>query len=159
MQTLEEHFHVPVGYSDHTEGISVSVTAAALGARIIEKHFTINRNDPGPDHAASLEPGDLQEMIRIIKDPVALRQAAIVQAALGTGEKKCQPCERNTRDVARRSLVLTRDAKAGETITKDMIAIKRPGTGIAPKKLESVLGKTLVESLPVGAVLTWESLR
>src|SRR3989338_7217871 len=112
----------------------------------------------GPDHAASLEPDELKEMVRIIKDPAALKQATIVQAALGTGEKKCQPCERNTRDVARRSLVLTRDAKAGEKITNDMIAIKRPGTGIAPKELESVLGKILGKSLPMGSVLTWESL-
>ncbi len=159
MKTLEDAFHVPVGYSDHTEGIAVSVTAAKLGARILEKHFTINKNDPGPDHAASLEPEQLKEMIRIIKDSDALKEAKIVQEALGTGEKICQPCEMNTRDVARRSLVLTRDVKAGERITADMIAIKRPGTGIAPKEFDAVLRKTLTRALPVGSVLTRECLR
>ncbi len=159
METLRSEFTVPVGYSDHTLGIDVAVTAAVLGAEIIEKHFTLDRTMTGPDHAASLEPDELKEMIRIIKDPAALKQSTIVQEALGTGEKKCQPCELNTRDVARRSLVLTRDGKVGETITKDMIAIKRPGTGIAPKELETVIGRTLARAMPVGAVLIRESIR
>lgn len=159
MKTLEEAFNVPVGYSDHTEGIGVSVTAAALGARIIEKHFTVSKKDPGPDHAASLEPDELKEMVRIIKNSDALRNAGIVQEALGTGEKACQPCEINTRDVARRSLVLTRDAKAGEKITDEMILIKRPGTGIAPKELDNILGKTLSRELTAGAILTWACVR
>ncbi|NOS67642.1 MAG: N-acetylneuraminate synthase [Candidatus Peribacteraceae bacterium] len=158
MQTLSDAFSVPVGYSDHTEGIAVAVTAVSIGARILEKHFTINKKDPGPDHAASLEPDELKEMIRIIKDPDALRNAKVVQEALGTGEKICQPCEMNTRAVARRSLVLTRGVKAGEKITVDMIAIKRPGTGIAPKEFESVLGKTLTHALRAGAVLTRDHL-
>ncbi|MBI2636161.1 N-acetylneuraminate synthase family protein [Candidatus Peregrinibacteria bacterium] len=159
MKTLEEAFNVPVGYSDHTEGIGVSVTAAALGARIIEKHFTVRKKDPGPDHAASLEPDELKEMVRIIKNRDALRHAVIVQESLGTGEKTCQPCEINTRDVARRSLVLARDAQAGERITGDMIAIKRPGTGIAPKEFGNILGKTLARTLPAESVLTWACVR
>lgn len=159
MKTLEDEFRVPVGYSDHTEGIAVSVTAAALGARIIEKHFTINKHDSGPDHAASLEPDELNEMVRLVKNRDALKRAVVVQEALGTWEKACQPCEVNTRDVARRSLVLTRDAKAGEKITEDLLAVKRPGTGIAPKALGNVLGKTLAQTLPAGAILTWECVR
>ncbi len=158
METLRDEFSVPVGYSDHTEGIDASVMAAALGAQILEKHFTINRNDTGPDHAASLEPKELKEMIRIIHDPIALRNAPMMKEALGTGEKICQPCERNTRDVARRSLVLAQQMKKGEKITKAMIAIRRPGSGLPPKMLESVLGKAAQRDLAAGTVLTHDLL-
>lgn len=158
MKTLEETFHVPVGYSDHTEGIQVSVTAAALGARIIEKHFTISRNDLGPDHAASLEPGELKEMIAITKDQQALQRATIVKKALGMHGKQCQPCEENVRLVARRSVVVIRDVPAGTVLEASMLAIKRPGTGIAPKYLEEVIGKKLTADLPHDTPITLEML-
>lgn len=154
METLRDEFSVNIGYSDHTEGIDASVMAAALGAQIIEKHFTVNRNDVGPDHAASLEPKELSEMIRIIRDPVALRKAPMMEEALGTGEKICQPCEMNTRAVARRSLVLAKNVKKGEQLTGKMIVIRRPGTGLPSKMLESVLGKAAVRDLAAGTVLT-----
>ncbi|OGJ62780.1 N-acetylneuraminate synthase [Candidatus Peribacteria bacterium RIFCSPHIGHO2_02_FULL_53_20] len=158
MKTLEETFHVPVGYSDHTEGIEVAITAVALGARIIEKHFTINRNDTGPDHAASLEPDALKTMISITRDKNALQKAKTVQEALGTGEKQCQPCERNTRDVVRRSLVLSRNARAGEKLSAEMIALKRPGTGLPPKMLQGILGKTLKRDLDAGELLAQDDV-
>ena len=159
MKTLEEAFHVPVGYSDHTKGIDVAVTAAKLGARIIEKHFTLNKHDPGPDHAASLEPDELREMIRIMKDKNVLQNAGLAQEALGTGEKKCQPCEENVRLVARRSVVMARDAAAGTVLTDDMLAIKRPGTGIAPKRHGDVVGKTLTKDLAADTPVTADVLR
>lgn len=153
MKTLEKEFAVPVGYSDHTEGIAVAVTAVALGAKILEKHFTINKTGPGPDHAASLEPDELTEMIRIIRDPAALKKFPIVKAAIGTGEKICQPCEMNTRDVARRSLVLRQSVKAGQKLISELIAIKRPGTGMSPKMLEKVIGKAVKRDLDGGSLL------
>lgn len=158
METLRREFSVPVGYSDHTEGIDVAVTAAALGAQILEKHFTLDRTMVGPDHAASLEPGELQDMIRIIKDKNALEHVALVQEAFGTGEKKCQPCEMNTRDVARRSLVLRIPVKAGDVLVRDALAIQRPGTGIAPKFLGYIVGKRTVRDLDRGTVLTEDLL-
>lgn len=158
MKTMEERFGVPVGYSDHTVGIDVSITAAKLGARIIEKHFTINKLDPGPDHAASLEPDELAEMMRILRDPEALKRAPMVEEALGTGEKQCQPCEMNTRDVARRSLVLTQDLKKGEALTANAIAILRPGTGLAPKFLAETRGRKTRHDLAAGTILTEDML-
>lgn len=153
MKTLEKEFSVPIGFSDHTEGIAVAVTAAALGAKILEKHFTIKKTDPGPDHAASLEPSELTEMIRIIRDPAALNTFPIVKAAIGTAEKICQPCERNTRDVARRSLVLKQSVKAGQKLTADMLAVKRPGTGLPPKMFEKIVGKAAKRDLDAGSLL------
>ncbi len=158
METLKKEFNVPTGYSDHTQGIEVAITAAALGAEIIEKHFTLDRAMKGPDHAASLEPDELSEMIRIMRDPAALQSAPKVDQAIGTGEKKCQPCEENVRAVARRSVVVTRDLAAGTVLTADMLAIKRPGTGIAPKDIETLPGKRLIKGLTVGSVLLYSSL-
>lgn len=158
METLRDEFSVPIGYSDHTKGIAASVMAAALGAQIIEKHFTVSRKDPGPDHAASLEPDELTEMIRLIRDPMALKKFPIVKDAIGTGEKICQPCEVNTRDIARRSLVLRQPVKAGQKLTREMIAIKRPGTGILPKMLEKVIGKAVKRDLDAGGLLREDDL-
>ena len=158
METLRTHFRVPVGYSDHTLGLDVAVTAAALGAQILEKHFTLDRTMVGPDHAASVEPDELQKMIRIIRDKEALRRAPLVQEAIGTGEKRCQPCEEDTRAAARRSVVVVRDIARHATLTEDMIAIKRPGTGIPPKLLANVLGKKAAKDLQAGTVLTAELL-
>jgi len=158
METLRQVFHAPVGYSDHTEGIAVALTAAALGAQVLEKHFTLDRTLPGPDHAASLEPGELMEMIRIIKDAEALKNVPILQAALGTRENKCQPCEENVRSVARRSVVAARDLKKSLSLTAEMIAIRRPGTGIAPKFVQDVIGKKTKKDMLSGTPLTWDML-
>ncbi len=132
IDTMRQTFGLPVGLSDHTEGIAVPIAAAARGAAIIEKHFTLDRTLPGPDHQASLEPGELKAMV------AAIRQ---VEAALGTGTKIPSPAELKNRAVARKSLVAARDIKAGETFTAENLAVKRPGTGIAPLHYWDLLGK------------------
>lgn len=124
-----------VGYSDHTKGITVPIAAAAMGAAVIEKHFTLDRNMPGPDHKASLEPDELAAMVRAVRD---------VEKALGSGEKTVAPSERPNIEVARKSIVAARDIKAGETLTADNITVKRPGNGISPMLWDSVLGQKAV---------------
>lgn len=149
MKTLEERFRVPAGYSDHTEGISIALAAAALGACVIEKHFTLNRSLPGPDHRASLEPQQLSAMVRGIRD---------VQAALGNGVKIAVAEELSTAAVARRSLVAAENLQAGTVLVKHMVAIRRPGTGLPPSQLDRVLGKKLRQDVPAGCLFTLEML-
>jgi N-acetylneuraminate synthase len=149
MKTLEERFSVPVGYSDHTEGITIPIGAAALGACILEKHFTLDRTLPGPDHRASLEPRELAAMVRSIKD---------VQAALGDGAKRPAAEELNTAAVARRSLVAACDLHAGTVLTQTMVDIRRPGTGLPPGALKTVLGRTLNRDVVAGTLFTLEML-
>lgn len=132
MATLEKAFGLEVGYSDHTKGIAVSVAAAALGATIIEKHFTLDRNLPGPDHKASLEPHELIEMVKSIRE---------VEAALGGAIKQPSESELKNRPIARKSLVAARDLKKGEIFTTENLAIKRPGDGISPVNYWDWLGK------------------
>ncbi|MEW6181623.1 MAG: N-acetylneuraminate synthase [Bacillota bacterium] len=147
MVMLRQVFGVPVGYSDHTPGIEVAVAAVALGASVIEKHFTLDRRMEGPDHRASLEPEELAAMIRAIRN---------VEKALGDGRKRPTSRELETSKVARRSLVAARGIKAGEIITADKIAVKRPGTGIPPKMLEIVAGRRARVDIPADTVITWE---
>lgn len=154
METLRREFGVPVGYSDHTKGTDVAVTAALLGAQILEKHFTMRKSDPGPDHAASLEPEELREMVRRLRHREKGGVIPPVPEALGTGEKTCQPCEENVRAVARRSVVLTQTVPAGTVLTARMLTLKRPGTGIAPKFLSETIGKRVSKELPAGTILT-----
>ncbi|HEV2080915.1 MAG TPA: N-acetylneuraminate synthase [Brevundimonas sp.] len=123
MVSMGEAFGVPIGYSDHTLGIAVSTAAVALGARVIEKHFTLSRSRPGPDHAASLEPGELAALVRAIRD---------VEAALGDGVKSPSPVELPNRPIARRSLVASRAVSAGEVWTADAVTAKRPADGLSP---------------------------
>lgn len=132
IQTMAEVFNLPVGYSDHTEGITVSIAAAALGAVIIEKHFTLDRNMEGPDHKASLETDALKTMVHSIRD---------VEIALGDGEKTPSEHEVKNAAVVRKSIVAKTFIKAGEIFTEDNISVKRPGTGISPMNWNSVLGK------------------
>ena len=122
-----------VGYSDHTQGISIPVAAAALGAKVIEKHFTLDRNLPGPDHRASLEPEELAEMIRSIRS---------VEAALGSGDKIVAEAERPNIAVARKSIVAARAIAPGEVLTEENITVKRPGNGISPMLWDKVIGST-----------------
>lgn len=133
MLTLHEELGVRTGYSDHTTGIEVPVAAAALGACVIEKHFTLDRNLPGPDHKASLEPSELKQMVRAIRH---------IEAALGDGEKKPSCGEMANAPVARKSIVASRDIKKGEIFTEWNITVKRPGTGLSPMKWDAVIGKT-----------------
>jgi|HubBroStandDraft_6_1064221.scaffolds.fasta_scaffold03436_4 N,N'-diacetyllegionaminate synthase len=149
MQTLEQRFNVPVGYSDHTEGISIPIAAAALGACIVEKHFTLDRRLPGPDHRASLEPPELAAMVAGIRD---------VQSALGDGIKRPVAEELSTAAVARRSLVAAHDLRAGTLLTESMVAIRRPGTGLPPSDLSRVLGRQLKQDLAAGHLFTLEML-
>lgn len=132
MQTLRRAFGLAVGLSDHTAGIAVPIAAAALQAVVIEKHFTLDRRLPGPDHKASLEPDELRAMIRGVRE---------IEQALGVEEKAPTPSERKNRAVARRSLVAARDIRAGEKFSANNLAVKRPGTGISPRFYWDWLGK------------------
>jgi N,N'-diacetyllegionaminate synthase len=131
MLTLKEKFGCPVGYSDHTKGIEVSVAAVAMGAEVIEKHFTLDRNMPGPDHKASLEPNELKELVDAIRN---------VEKALGDGNKKPTESELLNRAVARKSIVALKAIKAGELFTEDNLTTKRPGNGISPMRWNEILG-------------------
>ena len=133
MDTIAEATGCQVGYSDHTLGVDISVAAAARGAAVIEKHFTLDRTLPGPDHPASLEPAELKQMIISIRN---------VQRAIGDGVK--QPAsarERGNRDVARKSIVAACDIKAGEVFTEENLTTKRPGTGVSPMRWPEVIGQ------------------
>jgi N-acetylneuraminate synthase/N,N'-diacetyllegionaminate synthase len=149
MDALRERFGCPVGFSDHTPGITVAVAAIARGAHILEKHFTVDRSLPGPDHRASLDPRELTAMI------AAVRQ---VEAALGDGTKRPTPAELPTRTVARKSLVAARPLRRGEALTATAVVVKRPGTGIAPGELPQVLGRRLRRDLDVDEVIEWAML-
>jgi N-acetylneuraminate synthase len=132
MQTLAAAFKLSVGYSDHTLGIEVSVAAVAMGAKIIEKHFTLDKNLPGPDHRASLEPDELKEMVKAIRN---------IEMALGDGIKKPNKSEIEIMKVARKSIVASKNIKKGEIFTKTNITLKRPGTGISPMRWNEVIGQ------------------
>lgn len=132
MKTLRDSFGLPVGYSDHTKGIEVPIAAAALGAVVIEKHFTLDRNMEGPDHKASLEPDELKQMVTSIRN---------IEDALGSSEKRLTESEAVNRDIARKSIVAKCDIKAGTVLSEDNLTVKRPGNGISPMKWFEVLGK------------------
>jgi N,N'-diacetyllegionaminate synthase len=149
MHTMSTAFDLPVGYSDHTRGIEVALAAVALGACVIEKHVTLDRNLPGPDHQASIEPDELIEMVRAIR---------IVESSLGHGRKEPSNNESNTATVARRSLVANTDLSPGMMLTEELVAIKRPGTGLPPSMLSHFLGRTVKAEIAAGTLLTWEML-
>ncbi len=149
MLTLKEAFGLPVGYSDHTPGIEISVAAVALGAEVIEKHFTLDRTLPGPDHAASLEPAELAQMVSSIRH---------VEEALGNGIKMPAPCEIPNISVARKSVVAARALSAGHTLQETDLAIKRPGNGLAPKTLPDLVGRTLRVAIDQDQLLHWDQL-
>lgn len=133
MPTLGAALGLPFGYSDHTPGIEVAIAAVALGARVVEKHFTLDRTMPGPDHRASLEPDELQRMIAAIRN--------VEQALAGDGVKRPSVSEFKNRAVARRSLVAARPIYAGERFTADNLTSKRPGTGISPMRWDEIIGQ------------------
>jgi N,N'-diacetyllegionaminate synthase len=132
MLTIRDAFGVAVGYSDHTPGIEVAVAAVALGATVIEKHFTLDRALPGPDHRASLEPRELTEMVSAIRN---------IEVALGDGIKRPTETEAKNKPVVRKSLVASTAIRAGELFTKDNVTAKRPGTGLSPMRWDEVLGR------------------
>lgn len=133
MDALRKEFGVAVGYSDHTQGIEVPVAAVALGASVIEKHFTLDRSLPGPDHRASLEPEELKAMVSAIRN--------IEKAVSGDGSKHVSESEKKNIAVARKSIVAARDIRCGEVFTEENLTAKRPGNGISPMRWEEVLGQ------------------
>lgn len=149
MQTIAKSTGLPVGYSDHTLGSAVSTAAVALGAAIIEKHFTIDKNLPGPDHKASLTPFELKELIKQIRD---------VEYALGSSIKEPTQSELPVRALVRRSLTTVKSLKSGMKISADDVAILRPGTGILPSELTIVLGKKVIRDISSGTTLQWSDL-
>lgn len=149
LDALREAFGLPVGFSDHTPGIEVSCSAVARGARVIEKHLTLDRNMPGPDHKASLEPAAFKDMVEAIRR---------VEASLGDGVKRPAPCEAANRIVARRSLVAARALPAEHLLAAGDLAAKRPGSGIPPDRAPSVIGRRLKRGLAADEPLTWELL-
>lgn len=132
MQTMGAAFGVPVGYSDHTQGIEVSIAAVAMGASVVEKHFTLDRSLPGPDHMASLEPHELKAMIRAIRN---------VELAVGDGIKRITASEVRNRMVARKSIVAARAIKAGELFCDENLTTKRPGSGLSPMLWDQLIGR------------------
>ena len=149
MQTMSAAFQVPVGYSDHTPGTQVALAAVALGACVIEKHFTLDRGLPGPDHQASLEPDELVDLVRGIR---------VVERALGHGYKIPAESEDDTRRVARRSLVVNVDLAEGARIEASTVTALRPAGGIPPNLLPLVVGRCAARRLPAGTMLTWQDL-
>ena len=136
MQQIQKEFDVAVGYSDHTKGNEVPIAAVALGASVIEKHFTLDRNMEGPDHKASLEPDELKDMVSAIRN---------IEKAIGNGKKAVSESERKNIAIARKSIVAACPIKKGDVLTEDNLTVKRPGTGISPMQWEKVIGTRAVK--------------
>lgn len=149
MAAMAEALGLPVGYSDHTAGRAVALAAVALGACVLEKHFTLDTSLPGPDHKASLDPAELAALVAGIR---------AVEAALGDGRKAPREAEADTRKVARRSLFLTRDLAAGEALEPNSLVALRPAGGIAPNELAQLAGRTTARALSAGQMLQWPDL-
>mgnify|MGYP006285227125 CR=1 FL=1 len=132
MLTIKNAFGIKVGYSDHTPGIEVPIAASTLGAEVLEKHFTLDRNMEGPDHKASLEPNELKQMVTAIRN---------IEKAKGTGIKKASSSESSNKTIVRKSLVAIKEIKKGDVFTKDNVGIKRPGNGISPMRWDEIIGK------------------
>jgi N-acetylneuraminate synthase/N,N'-diacetyllegionaminate synthase len=150
MEDIRRSFGVNVGYSDHTAGVEVPIAAVALGAVVIEQHFTLDRKMEGPDHKASLEPTELAQMVRSIRN--------IEKSLQGTGLKAPSPSELKNIAVARKSIHLKTDVKKGTILTQEHLTMKRPGDGISPMKIRSVLGKVINQDLPAETKLTLQHL-
>lgn len=149
IKTLERVFGLPVGFSDHTIGTVIPIAAVSLGAKVIEKHFTLNKNLPGPDHKLSLTPDEFKDMVVNIR---------MVEQALGDGLKVPRESEREARRWGRRSITAKINIPAGTTITQDMLQIARPGIGLEPKFIDMVIGRTAKEDIQEGEALTWDKI-
>jgi sialic acid synthase SpsE len=148
METMQRVFRCPVGFSDHTLGIHIPLAAVAMGAVVIEKHFTLSRTMEGPDHGFSLEPGELAEMVRFIRD---------IEDARGSGIKECSGAEHGEMyEKARRSIHARWDILPGTLITRDMLVVKRPGYGIAPKYMDLVIGRRARRIIREDEWIDWE---
>lgn len=142
MATIADATGAPIGYSDHSLGTAISIAAAALGAEVIEKHFTIDPSDPGPDHAASLPPAELDELVRAVR---------MVETSLGDGSKAPRPSELPVRQLVRRGAVAARDLPKGHVLDEDDIIFLRPADGIGPEDVDEAVGKQLMETVPQGS--------
>ncbi|MGL4731446.1 MAG: N-acetylneuraminate synthase [Clostridium sp.] len=138
MITMKNAFNLDIGYSDHTVGIEVPIAAVAMGAKIIEKHFTLDKKMKGPDHRASLNPNELKEMVKSIRN---------IESALGDKEKKCRENEKNTKLVARKSIVAALNIVEGDIITEKNITFKRPETGLSPIYADEIIGKRAIKNI------------
>ena len=149
MQTMGRAFGVPVGFSDHTQGLEVPLAAVALGASVIEKHFTLDRNMEGPDHRASLEPDELRELVRTIRE---------VESALGDGHKRPTAAESNIRGAARRSIYLRNQVDEGSVLLGEDLICLRPAGGIPPDQIDMVEGRRMRRARPAGTTIAWSDL-
>jgi len=149
MDTMREAFDIPVGLSDHTTGIQIPIAAVARGACIIEKHYTLSRKLKGPDHPFALEPDELKQMVKGIRE---------VEESLGSPEKQMLPDEEEMSRLGRRSVIARVDIKKGTIITEDMLIIKRPGYGIRPKLLNNVIGREAKTNIEKDDIITWEMI-
>lgn len=136
MQTIADALKLPVGYSDHTEGITIPIAAVAMGACVIEKHFTLDKNMEGPDHKASLEPHELKAMVKAIRD---------LEIALGDGIKQLSKSESKNKPIARKSIVANRPIKKGEVLDEENLYVKRPANGLSPMEWDNVIGKIAIK--------------
>ena len=150
MNHISRELGVKIGYSDHTLGIEVSVGAVALGARVIEKHFTLDRNLPGPDHVASLEPKELGALVRSVRN--------MESAISGSGIKEPSESELKNREIARKSIHLNKELEAGHIIQIEDLVMLRPAIGISPMQMDEVLGKRLIRNLPKSSLINKEDL-
>ncbi|MCM1307113.1 MAG: N-acetylneuraminate synthase [Butyrivibrio sp.] len=149
MLTLRNAFNLPSGYSDHTAGFEAAIAATAMGASVIEKHITLDREMQGPDHRASMPPEEFAEYVRLIRNTECL---------LGDGKKKPTPKERVMMRQVRRSILASRDLAAGTVLTEEMLCVKRPGTGIAPDFIDIVTGRSLKRNIAKEEPITWEDV-
>ena len=150
MITLKNAFNLPVGYSDHTIGIEVPIAAVAMGVKVIEKHFTLDKEMEGPDHRASLNPQELKNMVDSIRN---------IEKAFGDGIKKCNINEESTKKVARKSIVARVNIRKGEVISYDKIAFKRPGNGISPIFMDEIIGKVAIEDIDGETFITFSNVK
>ncbi len=166
--TMEKEFCIPVGYSDQTLGIAVGIAAASLGATVIEKHFTIDEDMNGPDHKASIKPDELKKMVNEIRKVSSrlnsgeswesiIKELGILEV-LGDGVKRPMPCELNTMEVARKSIVASIDISKGDVITQNMISVKRPGTGLNPKHYWNVIGMKTKTNIKKDTLISFNDL-
>jgi N,N'-diacetyllegionaminate synthase len=149
METLRRAYGVPVGFSDHTQGVDVAITAAALGAAAVEKHFTLDCNMEGPDHRASIEPHELKALVRGVRT---------ANVSLGDGVKRPTPCEAPNLDLIRKSIVIVGDQKKGTRLTRQMLDMKRPAGGALPADLNKIIGRTLAVDVEDDAPVRWKDL-
>jgi len=149
MNTIKEECNVAIGYSDHTLGIEVPIAAVAMGAQLIEKHFTLDRRMVGPDHAASLEPKELKAMVQSIRN---------IEQALGDGVKRVSPSEKENIKIARKSVFYNQSLTSGDVITIEHLVMKRPGDGISPSKIDEIVGKIVTSDVHKEAYFKWSDV-